>query len=261
MSTQQLEHSGTAWGGQRLPHQSSIFDCLDPRAKLLGAVLFIVAVAFSAGLPWLLFAFAIALLMVYLSKIAIKRVLRRLLAMESFMIFLLVLLPFTTPGEALFTFAGIAASKAGLFHAITIVLTANSVVFVLISLLGTMNAPTLGHALAYYKVPDKLIHTLLFMVRYIDVIGKEFRRMQRAMKARAYVLRFNRHTWRTTGYLVGMLLIRSLERSERIVVAMKCRGFNGRFYLIDNFKFKKADGFFVLIMAVLSLILLIGGRI
>jgi cobalt/nickel transport system permease protein len=42
-----------------------------------------------------------------------------------------------------------------------------------------------------------------------------------------------------------MLLVRSLDRSERIVAAMKCRGFRGRFYLLDHFAFSRRDGWFI----------------
>jgi cobalt/nickel transport system permease protein len=53
------------------------------------------------------------------------------------------------------------------------------------------------------------------------------------MRARAFVAGSNRHTWRSLGWLLGMLLVRSLERSRRILAAMKCRGFSGRFYLVN----------------------------
>jgi cobalt/nickel transport system permease protein len=60
------------------------------------------------------------------------------------------------------------------------------------------------------------------------------------------------------GYLVGMLLVRSLDRSERIVRAMKCRGFRGRFYLLDHFHFSAGDVRFaaawLLTLAVLSVL-------
>jgi len=31
-----------------------------------------------------------------------------------------------------------------------------------------------------------------------------------------------------------MLLVRSLDRSRRILAAMRCRGFHGRLYLLDS---------------------------
>jgi cobalt/nickel transport system permease protein len=41
-----------------------------------------------------------------------------------------------------------------------------------------------------------------------------------------------------------MLLVRTLERSERIAAAMKCRGFHGRFYLLDHFAMRRRDWVF-----------------
>jgi cobalt/nickel transport system permease protein len=54
----------------------------------------------------------------------------------------------------------------------------------------------------------------------------------------------NIHTYRTLGYLVAMLLARSLDRSERIAAAMKCRGFSGKFYVVDHFSAKQIDAVF-----------------
>jgi cobalt/nickel transport system permease protein len=43
-----------------------------------------------------------------------------------------------------------------------------------------------------------------------------------------------------------MLLVRSFDRSERIVEAMKCRGFRGRFYLLRHFTWESSDTVFSL---------------
>ncbi|MBN1257277.1 MAG: cobalt ECF transporter T component CbiQ, partial [Planctomycetes bacterium] len=57
------------------------------------------------------------------------------------------------------------------------------------------------------------------------------------------------------GYLVGILLVRSIARSERILAAMKCRGFNGKFYILTPFKCRQADlAFSVLALCCLGLI-------
>ena len=160
----------------------------------------------------LIFGLALALLVAALAKLNFKRTLRRVIAMDMFMIFLVIMLPFTTPGREMFSIFGFAASVEGLLHACKIALKANAVVLALLALVGTMGATTLGHAMARLKVPEKLVHLLMFTVRYLDVIGQEYKRMRRAMQARAFVLRSNMHTWRSVGYLVGMLLVHSLER-------------------------------------------------
>ena len=54
--------------------------------------------------------------------------------------------------------------------------------------------------------------------------------------------------------LVGMLLVKSFDRADRIVAAMKCRGFRGRFYVLHHFAFARRD----LLFGVASLVGLVG---
>lgn len=259
MATAELETIKTMWRGQSLTQPTALIGQLDARARVIAGFVLAFATAVSQQLAVLNVFLLVAVGFVLLARISLKHVLKRLIALESFMILLLILLPFTTPGTVLFSVFGLSASSEGLLHAVQIMVKANAVVLFLIALLGTMNANTLGHALVYLQVPKKLIYILLFMIRYIDVIGKEYARIKRAMKARAYVMRFNRHTWRSTGYLVGMLLIHSLERSERIMDAMKCRGFNGNFYLFDSFRWQRKDTLFVSLIVGLTTVVLLGG--
>lgn len=247
------------WRGQTISKPTVFINQLDPRTRVFCGFLLAFTTAISQSLPLLTMFLLLAVGFVLLAKISLKKVLKRIIALESFMIFLLLFLPFTTPGNELFLVFGLSASQEGLMHAVQIIVKANAVVLFLIALVGTMNATILGHALVYFKVPKKLIYILLFMVRYLDVIGKEYVRIKRAMTARAYVMHFNRHTWRATGYLVGMLLVHSLERSERIMDAMKCRGFNGQFYLFDTFRWQAKDTAFVLLTFVVILLILEGG--
>lgn len=249
-----LEHSLSSWKGQALKHDSGLIDSLDARLRVLFSALFSLLVVSSQHFLPLLLALVSALLLAVIARLNLRRTLRRVLAMDLFIVFLLLLLPFTTPGTPLFVWQGLTASVEGLQHALLIALKANSTLLCLLALLGTLSASELGHALARLKVPEKLVHLLLFTVRYLEVIGQEYKRMRRAMQARAFVMGANRHTWRAIGYLVGMLLVRSLERSERIQAAMKCRGFSGRFYLLDSFCFRRRDR----IALLLGLVLLLG---
>ena len=255
---QGLEHSLTSWSGQALKHESSWIDALDARVRLVCSACFaLVVVSSQQFLPVLLGLF-LAFIFIKISKLNVKRTLRRVLAMDLFMLTLICILPFTTPGDEMFSVLGFSASWQGLSHALLITCKANAVLLVLFSLVATMSASTLGHALAHLKVPDKLVHLLLFMVRYLDVISGEYKKMRRAMQARAFVMGTNWHTWRSIGYLFGMLLIRSIERAERIADAMKCRGFCGRFYLNDEMKIKRVDvqfsaAFFCFLMLLIGL--------
>ena len=129
-------------------------------------------------------------------------------------------------------------------------LKANAAVLAVTALIGTMDAVTLGHALAHFHVPQKLTQLMLFMVRYFDVLGREYARLRAAMRVRCFRPAMNRHSYRTFGYLVGMLLVRSFDRSERVLAAMKCRGFCGRYYMLDHFAFvPRRDGPFYAAMS------------
>lgn len=255
--SQGLEHSLTSWSGQALKHQTSWIDGIDARVRVVWSGLFALVVVSSQYFVPALLGLLCAFLLVKSSKLNIKRTLRRVVAMDLFMLMLICVLPFTTPGDPIFSVFGLTASWQGLLHALLITVKANAVLLVLFSLVATMSASTLGHALAHLKVPDKLVHLMLFMVRYLDVISQEYKKMRRAMQARAFVLRTNRHTWKSIGYLFGMLLIRSVERAERISDAMKCRGFCGRYYLNDEMKIGRVDVVFSLAF-LCFLVLLIG---
>ncbi len=217
---------------------------LDPRVRIFSVAAFAITVVQLTSMPILACALLLAIVLIAQARLPFWSTAKRVAMMDGFIAFLLVMLPFTTPGEAMFTLWGFPASYEGLDKAIIILLKANAIVMVTMSLVGTMEAVTLGHALARLKVPEALVHLLLFTVRYIEVLHAEYHRLRTAMKCRGFVPSNSWHTYQSVGYLVGMLLIRSFERSERIMKAMKCRGFQGQFHLLDTMAFTRRDAVF-----------------
>jgi len=232
---------------------------LDPRSRTIAAALFALVVVGQDSLLPLGAAVALALLTAVLARLDPVATLRRLLALDGFMVLALVSLPFTVPGETAVSLFGIEASQAGLLLSLAILLKANAVVLMMLALLGSMDPVAFGQALRRLGVPEKLVQIYLFTLRYLDVLHHEFRRLRTAMRARAFTLRSDRHTWRSLGYLVGMLMVRSVERSERIVAAMRCRGFDGSFPVLDEpTRFRRPDGVFAgLVLAGMSLLMLV----
>jgi cobalt/nickel transport system permease protein len=229
----------------------------DPRLRILAALGFALVVVNLHHPPILLLALGGAAALAMAAGIEPRQLARRLLLLEGFMLVLLLFLPFSVPGETLFQLGPFMASQEGMNHALLILFRANAVVISLLALLGTLEPVVLGHALSRLGVPDKLVHLFLFTVRYIDVVHREYQRLRQAMRARAFVPRSDLHTWRTLGWLTGMLLVRSLERSRRILAAMKCRGFDGRLYLLGRYHWQAMDSYFGVIAASLLLGLLL----
>jgi len=219
-------------------------DGLDPRSRILAAVCFAIVIVSLKSLPVLALGFGLSIAALLATRLPVKATLRRMAAMDGFILFMLALLPFTVPGDPLFLVFGFAFTLEGLLKAVEIALKANTVILLLMVLVGTLEPVTLGHALHRLKTPETLVHLLMFTVRYISVLHQEYLRLRAAMRVRCFRLRNSLHTYKSIGYLVGMMLVRSVDRSERILAAMKCRGFTGTIPLLDSMRFSGRDAVF-----------------
>lgn len=228
---------------------------LDPRVRVACVLLFAVLICLCERPLVLATGLAAAILLLILSGIPFRRAFKRLAALNGFMLLLVITLPFFFLDASAIRLGPLAWSRAGLMRALLIGARANAVMLMLTAMLGTMKATHLGFALNGIGMPAKFAHLLLFMIRYIEVIHHEYHHLRHAMLLRAFRPRFNRHTFRVFGYLVGQLLVRSLNRSERIVEAMKCRGFRGQFYVLAPCHIEPVDILFaVLALAGMSLL-------
>ncbi len=231
---------------------ASLAHRLDPRGKIVVAALFAVLIAVAKTYVVAVGGLALAFLYLALARLPVKQVMVRLLLVNSFIFFLWLVLPLTYPGEALWRFGPLTASRQGLVYAGLITLKSNAIIIALMALVATAPVVTLGRAMHHLKLPDKLCHLLLFTYRYIYVFEQEYRRLVQAMKIRGFRPRTNLHTYRSYAYLAAMLLVRSFDRADRVFAAMRCRGFAGTFYSLKTFAWHRRDGIF-LALSVLAL--------
>ena len=93
-------------------------------------------------------------------------------------------------------------------------------------LVATTGFDQVATALRRLGAPRALVVQLLFTWRYLFVLVGEAARMVRARELRAHgrPLRVG-----VAAQLVGVLLIRAMERAQRVHAAMVCRGFTGTF--------------------------------
>jgi cobalt/nickel transport system permease protein len=230
---------------------------LDPRVKFIATLLFSIVVALNTHIPTVAVASVFPVILIFAARINIKRVLWRLAVVNTFVLFLWLFLPFTSPGKVLFSVGPLDVHREGVLAALLITLKSNTIVLTVIALLGTSKVFSLVHALSHLWVPDKLVHLFFFCFRYVHVIHEEYHRLVTAMKVRGFKPGTNLHTYRAYAYLVGMLLVRSFDRSERIFAAMKCRGFRGRFYILHHYEMKKFDYLLAASSAVFTLMLVV----
>jgi len=222
---------------------------LDPRLRVVMVCAFALLVLLCERPEALAAALSISLILTVIARVTAARIFRRLIELNLFMLILAAFLPLTTPGAAVFQVGPLGWSEEGLVKAALIALRANIIMIALGALLATMEPAHLGFALDRLGCPAKFTHVLLFMVRYIEVFHQEYHRLSHAMLLRGFSPGFDRHTFRSFGYLIGQLVVRSLDRSERVFEAMKCRGFRGRFYVLAPFRMRARDLKFAILFA------------
>jgi cobalt/nickel transport system permease protein len=222
---------------------------LDPRIRLVAALIYSCTVAVCRSFPALWAAWGISIAMVVLSRIGIVEVFKRLLVVNGLVAFIWAVIPFTFPGEALFRIGPLSAAREGVELAAQITLKSNAIVLAFMAMVATMPFATAGHALHRLRVPDKIVHLLLMTYRYIFVLEQEYLRLARAAAIRGFRPGTNLHTYRTYAYLVGMLLVKAMDRADRVRWAMLCRGFKRTFHSLQEFRTGAGSVVFSLLMA------------
>ncbi|MEA3223932.1 MAG: cobalt ECF transporter T component CbiQ [Thermodesulfobacteriota bacterium] len=235
-----------------LTTKNTVIHNLDPRVKVIIIVSFSVIVAILDSFIPIILSLFIALILVLCARLPIKKVFSRMVIANLLIILLWFFLPFTVPGNITFSIGPLHATSQGILYAGLITLRSNAIILALMTLLGTTSIISIGQALNHMYVPNKLVNLLFLTYRYTHVIYMEYNKLKNAMKIRGFKPGTNIHTYKSYAYLVGMLLVNSYDRGQRIRSAMLCRGFKGRFYHLNNFCIKGHD----IVSIIMALIIL-----
>ena len=158
-----------------------------------------------------------------LAHIPYERLLRDSLYVVPLLFFIGIFNPVFDHSPA-FTAFGVTVS-AGWVSFISILIRGLLAVQALLLLIRVAGFNDICEALRRLGCPSVIVTQLLMVYRYLEVLLQEALTMQRARQARSYGRSaFKASMW---GPFVGQLLLRSIERSRRINMAMKARGFNG----------------------------------
>jgi cobalt/nickel transport system permease protein len=214
--------------------------CTDARVKLVLSVAFILTTALTPIGVWPIYVllFAVVISLIILSGVGVGYVLKRAALAFPFVLAALPLI-FTTPGLQLFslTFGGweLTVTHPGVERFLSIGIKSWISVQAAILLTATTQFPDILTAMRAVRIPRLLVAIIGLMWRYIFVLSDEALRLMRARAARSGEAdipghrKVGRISWQaqTAGGMAGNLLVRSIERSDRIYVAMLSRGYDG----------------------------------
>jgi cobalt/nickel transport system permease protein len=214
----------------------------DPRWRLAAFVLAIAGVAVLRDIGPAVAALALAGTLVLLARLPVRwyrdRIVLLLIALTPF----LIIVPFTIDrGDRLWEWRLLAVTDTGLL--VTAVLAAKAVAIVTLALVLLGSAPlhvTLAAA-GKLGMPNLLVHLTLLTYRYVFVLLDELNRLRIALRVRGFRNAMTLHAYRTVGQVTGTLLVRGSDRAERVAHAMRCRGFDGRFRTLAEFRTSAAD--------------------
>jgi cobalt/nickel transport system permease protein len=207
-------------------HAHSRVHRLAAAPKIVGTVGWAIVVVLVPREELWIFASLSALLamVVATSRIRAWMFLRRLAIELPFIGFALAL-PFVADGESV-SLLGVSLATEGLWAAWNIFIKASLCTGAAVVLAATTQTSEILKGLERLKVPRVLISIAGYMVRYIDVVLGEAKRMLLARRARGDQGRWLWHI-RSVASIAGSLFIRSFERGERVYVAMLSRGYMG----------------------------------
>lgn len=207
-------------------HGHSRVHALAPECKLAAQLLFVfVVVATPREAIWAFVAYtAILAVVIRLAELPYRFVLKRLAIEIPFVAFAL-LLPFISQGERI-DVLGVSVSSEGLWGAWNILVKGTLGVAASIVVASTTTLAEMLKGFDRLHLPKAFTSIASFMVRYMDVIADDMKRMRVARLSRGYDPRW---IWqaKAVGASAGALFIRSYERGERVYLAMLSRGFTG----------------------------------
>ncbi|MGA1868523.1 MAG: cobalt ECF transporter T component CbiQ [bacterium] len=203
---------------------------LDPRIKLVTTLIFIVMVVsfdkyqISGLVPFLLYLVVV----IALADLPIGYLLKKIIIVSPFALMIGIFNPLLDT-NILMNLGPLRISGGWISFAsimVRFILTVGAAL-VLISSTGFIEVCMAAEKIG---VPRIFAIQLLFIYRYLFVLIDEASRMVMARALRS----FNKKGMglRVFGSLVGHLLLRTLDRAQRIHHAMLCRGFNGEIRII-----------------------------
>lgn len=213
--------------GKLLIPRHSIVHHLPAEVKLLAMLLFVLLVVLTPlGNWWLFITYLLIIFTVILiAKLPPLTVIRRMVIEVPFVIFA-VLMPFFSAGPYV-SVLGMQLSEAGLTAGIGLLFKGTIGVLSSITLASTTPMREVLSGLSRLKVPNMLVEIAAFMVRYVDVVVDEMRRMRIARQSRGY-FETGIRSWPVIAKAAGALFIRAYERGERVHLAMLSRGYQGK---------------------------------
>ena len=217
---------------------------LDPRAKLLTTMVFIVSVVsfdkyeIARLLPFFLYP----AILIGLGNLPLGYLARKLLIVSPFVIFIGIFNPWLD--RTIMYQLGNFSISGGWISFASLLLRFSLTVGAALLLIATTGFTSICMALEKIGAPRIFTVQLLLLYRYLFILISEAIRMLRAHSLRSFS-RKGRITFQVFQQILGNLLLRTIDRAQRIHMAMLSRAFTGEIRVVRQFNFGYKEAFFL----------------
>lgn len=228
---------------------------LDPRAKLVTTLVFIVTVVsfgkyeVSALIPFCIFP----LVQISVGSLPLGYLLRKVLIVTPLALFIGIFNPLLD--RDILVHLGSVHISGGWISFLSILLRFVLTVTAALTLVALTGFNTVCLALEKLGTPRAFVVQLLFLYRYIFVLIDEAARLARARALRTFESKGM--GFKPFVSLLAQLLLRTLDRAQRVHLAMRCRGFAGHMPILRPMHFGLTEvrhlAFWLLIFTLLRL--------
>ena len=226
---------------------------LDARAKLVAVLAYtVVLISFdryrvAALVPMAVLPFA----MLWFARVPVAFAIRRVVILSPFILMLVLMSPIydrtlcaVAFGPWHFTITG------GWLTAANIAIKFALGVLALTAMMCATPFALLLEAMRRLCMPQVVVLQLGFLYRYLFLLIDEAMRVRRARDFRGAALAPVGRQLAAVGGVIGTLFIRTLDRSERVHLAMAARGYRGEPHSLGRLRFTGTDTVFLALVAV-----------
>ena len=222
--------------GQYYP-ADSVIHSLDARVKFVGTMVYIISLFVVRGIPGYIMAFAALFVLVKLSKVPFKFMVRGLRSILFILIIMMIFNIFLTPGTYIFRYGILKISKEGIYMAVKMALRLTFLVLgsSLMTLTTTPNQLTDGleklfSPLKKIRFP---VHEIAMMMsialRFIPILTEETDKIMKAQMARGADFESGNIVTRIKNMipLLVPLFVSAFRRANDLAMAMEARCYHG----------------------------------
>lgn len=237
---------GSALVSEDIAHRAGLLQSIDPRVRLVGIFLLILAVTLAHKVEVISVLFGAALLLALASRVPLATLaLRVWLPVAFFTGVIATPALFVTPGTPILTApsGNLQITSQGLSSAILLIVRVETAATLATLLVLTTPWMDLLRALRSLRVPPEVVMMLAMSHRYIFLLAETAGQMLESRESRT-VGELDRTTERQVlGRTAGVLLAKSTDLGNDVHLAMQSRGFQGDARVLADSRLHQRDYF------------------